>query len=134
MADKTSKFVNPKGRPVGPKVEELYECQNCGALWREDSLKPAEDMSQRFDDGEIMSHYECPDPECGALCFPAKGEPAEIVIGLYATQSKILKIHDGHTLRVRVVKGKVHLLCEDCGNNATRVVDENEISKADDEG
>ena len=129
MADKlkTSKFVKPKGRPVGPKGETLYECDDCGRLWRTSDVKPATHLYERITDGEPMSSQEC--PKCGALAYPAEGEPAEIVLGLYSTQVKILKEHDFHDVQIRVLKGKVVLLCKTCGNKGTRVVDESEISE-----
>lgn len=129
MADKlkTSKFVKLKGCPVAPDGEKLYVCDNCGRLWRTKDVKPAENLYERISDGDPMSSQEC--PKCGALAFPAEGEPAEIILGLYSTQVKILKGHDGHDVQIRVLKGKVVLLCETCGNMGTHVVDEEKIAK-----
>lgn len=124
---KTSKFVNPKGRPVGPKGETLYECDDCGKLWRTEDLKPAENLYERISDGDPMSSQECPD--CGALAFPAEGESAQVVLGLYSTQEKILAQHDGHAFCGRIVKGKFVLFCQNCGNKSTRTVEESDISK-----
>lgn len=126
---KTSKFVSPKGRPVGPTGEELYRCENCRKLWRTSDLCDAKDLHARIADGNAASTLEC--PKCGAMAFPAEGPPAEIVLGFYATQAKILATHEGHDVEVFLKKGKPILFCKTCGNKATRVVSEDEIAKVE---
>lgn len=115
-----------KGKPVGPNGEELYQCADCSKLWREVDLATARDQHSRFDDGDIMSHYECPDKDCGALCFPADGEPLGI---LRQQKTSPLKKHLYHKMKVVEDDGFIRLVCIDCGNKVKRTVTEDEISK-----
>lgn len=57
----------------GPFVEDgWHKCDNCGEIWHGESLRPIEDMEQRVEAGSTLPSGECPDPHCGALCYPAK--------------------------------------------------------------
>lgn len=47
---------------------DASECQNCGDLLHNDSLKEIDDLSQRVAAGEPAPSGEC--PHCGALCHP----------------------------------------------------------------
>ena len=123
------------GRPVAPDGEELYECADCGTLWREHSLESAHDLGERFEDGCPMSHYECPDPECGALCFPAEGEPVEETLVMSEWDRTQLRKHMHHELTVGIGKNKKRqLFCKTCGNKKSHVVDESEIGKLETKG
>ena len=48
-------------------VERVFACDDCDKRWREDELKPAQDLTQRVDLGGPMPSGEC--PVCGALCY-----------------------------------------------------------------
>jgi hypothetical protein len=52
--------------------EELgdHECDDCGETYDEDDLNEIEDYHQRVDAGGIVPSGECPDADCGALCYP----------------------------------------------------------------
>jgi len=115
-----------KGKPYDSKGKELYECDNCGTLWREDDLDQLRDAWERITDGYPMSSKQCPD--CGAMAFPADGDRIPVDITLLSSQEDDLKKHDGHDLRVVCLKNKVSLECKDCGNKVKRTVPDDEIS------
>ena len=48
------------------------KCDGCGLVADYEDLTPARDLSMRLTVGGLYSDVEC--PECGALCFPVKGE------------------------------------------------------------
>ena len=122
----------PKGKPVSPKGEELYWCDDCDKLWREDDLAQAHDVWERITDGYPMSTKEC--PVCGTLCFPAEGEPIPVPLEPSQAQIALLEKHKFHDLEVVARKGTpLALVCKTCGNEATRTVSEDEIAKPEEE-
>lgn len=58
-------------------------CDNCGKVYNDDDLATIADYSSRVTPGGIVPTGECPDEDCGALCFPtvtpapAPAEPAK---------------------------------------------------------
>lgn len=52
------------------------ECDSCGSKWRQADLKPATDYFQRVDPGGVVPSGQCPDGDCGALCYPIGSEAA----------------------------------------------------------
>lgn len=56
----------------------MHECQGCGLTWCDDELAEIEDYFQRVGPGDLAPSGECPDRECGALCFPVQGVGEEI--------------------------------------------------------
>ena len=44
-------------------------CDNCGAAWRFEQLTVIQDFGQRVEPGNICPAGECPDGDCGALCY-----------------------------------------------------------------
>lgn len=117
------------GRPVTPDEKELYQCQNCSSLWRVEDLHEVRDWYDRFDDGDRMTHYECPDRDCAALCFPADGKAVTIELGLSQLGRIALRAHVFHEVRIMGVPGEERLVCCECGNNDVHVIPEDEISK-----
>jgi hypothetical protein len=57
--------------------EPRCRCGNCGKAYEQDELKPIEDLSFRVEPGQRMPAGECPDEECGALCYLEDGRVAE---------------------------------------------------------
>jgi hypothetical protein len=49
-------------------LDDLFECQNCGAVWPEHELLEVKDVLERVAPGEPMPAGEC--PKCGAVCHP----------------------------------------------------------------
>jgi hypothetical protein len=45
-------------------------CQNCSTLYREDELDAIDDVLERVAPGETMPWGQCPDSNCGAVCYP----------------------------------------------------------------
>ena len=58
-----------------PKLAEdgKHRCDNCDEVFDADDLKDIENMLQRIEPGGMVPSGECPDPECGALCYPDEG-------------------------------------------------------------
>jgi len=48
------------------------KCDNCGWIGDYDEAKPAEKLSMRIDIGGTYTDVECPDEDCGALCYPVE--------------------------------------------------------------
>lgn len=66
MSRKTPKFA------TGGK----HACANCGKGWDADALEDIPDLEQRVEPGGEVPSGACPDPDCGALCYPVpKNEP-----------------------------------------------------------
>lgn len=51
---------------------DFFKCDDCGEIFVEEELLPAKDLNQRISPGGIYTPYECPDPECGDLCYPTE--------------------------------------------------------------
>lgn len=54
------------------RTVDLFECQNCEAIWDEKDLKPVKDLEERVSPGEPVPYGEC--PTCGAVCHPYEDE------------------------------------------------------------
>ena len=54
---------------VGDPVPGKAKCDSCGTIWDEDELATIHHPCERTSPGEITPAGECPDEECGALCF-----------------------------------------------------------------
>lgn len=78
-----------------------------------------------------MSTRECPD--CGALCFPEKGDPIELQIEFSEAHLLELEKHKHHDLTIVYVNGQPKIACESCGDKVTRTVDKDELSSTEDE-
>jgi hypothetical protein len=50
--------------------DSIDVCDNCGREWKRQMLHEIEHLLSRVDPGGVMPSGECPDPECGALCYP----------------------------------------------------------------
>ncbi len=49
------------------------ECDNCGKTWDNAELHDIRDYDMRVDEDTLSEPSgECPDPECGALCYSVK--------------------------------------------------------------
>jgi len=46
-----------------------FQCESCEKLWTEDECNPVRDILQRFQRGDSFTDLECPDKDCGALCY-----------------------------------------------------------------
>lgn len=51
----------------------LIRCANCGKTWTQAQLDPTHDFWGRVQPGEVVPIGQCPDDECGALCYPPSG-------------------------------------------------------------
>jgi len=48
-------------------------CENCGHLWPAAALEEIHDYWERVEPGGVVPLGECPNIECGALCYPSYG-------------------------------------------------------------
>lgn len=51
-------------------MKKFFQCDSCGTIFLEKELLPARNLEQRIDVGGTYTPYECPDQDCGALCYP----------------------------------------------------------------
>ncbi len=50
---------------------EIHKCDNCDTCYQEDELiNPIRHLEQRMTPGGVVPSGECPDEDCGALCYP----------------------------------------------------------------
>lgn len=49
-----------------------YRCANCDTVYPFDSLNPIQSFHERVEAGGEVPAGECPDDDCGALCYPTK--------------------------------------------------------------
>jgi len=49
---------------------DQYDCDCCGKVWTFEQLDNISDISERIDPGGTVPAGQCPDGECGALCYP----------------------------------------------------------------
>jgi hypothetical protein len=52
------------------EIEPIDVCDNCKKEWKRGMLCEVKDYFQRVEPYGIVPSGECPDPECGALCYP----------------------------------------------------------------
>lgn len=58
------------------------KCDNCGKVYSEDDLKVVRHLHERVDPGGIMPSGECPNSECGALCYPTDEDTTKVKLRL----------------------------------------------------
>jgi len=51
-----------------------FKCQGCDKVYDYDDCSVAEHLTERLYIGDPYTDAQCPDPKCGALCYP---EPEE---------------------------------------------------------
>jgi len=54
-----------------------HRCDNCSEIWNGRDLSDIANLYERIDAGGVVPSGECPDPECGALCYPHKPNPVK---------------------------------------------------------
>jgi hypothetical protein len=52
-----------------------YICDDCSTIYPFASLNPMQSFAERVSAGGVVPAGECPDEDCGALCYPVKIEP-----------------------------------------------------------
>jgi len=52
------------------KDEPIDICDNCKRGYKRQMLEEVRDVWQRVEPGGVMPSGQCPDPGCGALCYP----------------------------------------------------------------
>jgi hypothetical protein len=64
--------------------ERAHRCDNCGAEWSDEQLErkwpDIPDLSERTEPGYKVPSGECPDPDCGALCYPLESYTEENLV------------------------------------------------------
>jgi len=50
------------------RLNGKHRCDNCGALFDGQEVKPIQDLFQRIEPGGVVPSGEC--PACGTLCYP----------------------------------------------------------------
>jgi hypothetical protein len=54
-------------------MADTVRCSSCGKQWTADELNPFYDYWSRVEPGGIVPLGDCPDPDCGAFCYPLYG-------------------------------------------------------------
>ena len=49
---------------------KVFECDDCGEQYTHDQLDPIVDIQERVSAGRMVPGGECPDTDCGCLCYP----------------------------------------------------------------
>ena len=49
-----------------------HRCDNCESVYDEDELDEIHHYWERVDEGGVVPSGQCPDDECGCLCYPVK--------------------------------------------------------------
>jgi len=66
------------------------KCDNCGKEYiAEEECLPPKNLWERIEPGNIVPSGECPDPNCGALCYPLKKQEIEVWIAYIEHQNGI---------------------------------------------
>ena len=66
-------------------MKAIYECDNCRQQYEQDDLKEIDHLAIRLDPGGPVPAGECPDRDCGALCYPV-----EHLVGLEGTTTHVI--------------------------------------------
>ena len=63
--------VYPRFAVITNDEDELIDvCDDCKKEYKRKMLEEVHDLWQRVDPGGVMPSGQCPDPVCGALCYP----------------------------------------------------------------
>jgi len=87
----------------------LTQCDGCSAHWGEDKLDPVTSMWARTEPGGIIPSGQCPDKDCGALCYPVLTMKQAAAQVLAAAASDLL----GAVRAARHGWGKLHDIVSD---------------------
>jgi hypothetical protein len=65
---------------VGGPAGAACVCSDCGAVWHIDDMQIIHSADERLFAGEEVPAGECPDEECGALCYVEKDSDGQLVM------------------------------------------------------
>lgn len=65
----------------------MNRCDSCAALWTDEELDDIENFSMRVAPGGMMPAGQCPDLDCGALCFLVEEAATDTPTRAYPTSS-----------------------------------------------
>ena len=68
-------------------MADMIRCEECGGTWAEEALDPIHDYWSRVDPGGVVPVGQCPNPHCGALCYPPYGY-------VYDLEQRCAALHD----------------------------------------
>lgn len=69
----------------GDDRADTIRCEECGSTWAAENLAPIHDYWSRVDPGGVVPIGQCPNTECGALCYPTYGYAADLAARLANT-------------------------------------------------
>ncbi len=64
---------NSRERTEGEDMADTIHCEECSGTWAAEHLAPVHDYWSRVDPGGVVPIGQCPNTECGALCYPSYG-------------------------------------------------------------
>ena len=51
------------------------QCDDCRSIYNDNQLEEIDNFFMRVEAGGVVPSGQCPDPECGALCYPIRLQP-----------------------------------------------------------
>ena len=79
---------------MGETITNTARCDNCGKAWTIDDLNPVHDFWSRVEPGGVIPIGNCPDPDCGALCYPTYGYVHDLEERLAAVEDVLVRLLD----------------------------------------
>lgn len=75
-------------------MTDMIYCENCGCTWPEDAMEQIHHYWERVEPGGVVPLGQCPDPDCGALCYPSYGYVYTLEQRLAALQDVLARLQD----------------------------------------
>jgi hypothetical protein len=76
---------------------DAARCDSCDKVWALDALHPIHDIWSRVKPGGVMPIGDCPDPDCGALCYPTYGYVHDLEERLATFEDVVTRLLDWAT-------------------------------------
>jgi hypothetical protein len=54
------------------------QCDDCRSIYNDNQLEEIDNFFMRVEAGGVVPSGQCPDPECGALCYPVTLQPGNM--------------------------------------------------------
>lgn len=73
-------------------MDALIHCDNCGSSWEAGALGQITHYWERVEPGGVVPLGQCPNTECGALCYPPYGYVYELEQELAAMRDVLTRL------------------------------------------
>src|ERR1700694_5816874 len=75
-------------------MADTIHCENCDRTWSEEDMDQIRHYWERVEPGGVVPVGQCPDPDCGALCYPSYGYVSTLEQRLAALQGVLARLQD----------------------------------------